>query len=540
MRLIIEGFNKGLIDETTITKMGLAQVTGGLSNQELRIEGCPATDINAMDFYTVFALNKMNGREALNLTPWKDSAIIKMYQWQDPTAKEFSLLFSCLSAAVSASIAVVAVSGGSTTFSTVSFSGTPLSGWAPEIGDGIDITAYAGSAVMTYGDNTMPLMLFTGSSYITPMLGTNAPSGAKTVAAWGSYLFAGNIITSSARDRSRIVWNQPLDPTSWLASNYIDLDVEDGDVITAMRVYKDLLMVFKRHKTFLIKYVGGTSLFDWQRIDNSVGCIGPNALCESEGILYFRGADDFYSFDGTNVPRAISSNIKKLVARDNTDVDYVNEVVSFGDKKQIFFTEAEGSSLRKNKIYIYDIERKGWTKWDVEVSCLGNMLYGHNLEFIDFPDAYETYSNIIGNTVGGTKNTFLAFGTYGGYLQRFGTSDNDLGQAINAYWVSPWIDFGYPDRNKRILRVTVFLDATGDLEYTLDFTAYTDWDGATEAMSKTFTTTGPLLGIAEKRIDFTLPCRALKFKLGINQLNASVTIHKIIIDFLIKGRTLVQ
>lgn len=539
MRLIIEGFNKGLIDEDTITRMGIGQISAGINDQEIRVAGCPATDINAMDFYTRHALNKMNGREVLNTTAWKDSAIIRMYQWQSPLPNEWTLSFSCVSGAVSAAIASVTVSGGTTSFSTISVSGTALTGWAPTIDNMIDIVAYASSAVMTYGDGGLPLALFTGSTYIAPMLGTNAPSGVKTVAAWGSYLFAGNILVGGVRNRSRIVWNQPLDPTSWLASNYIDLDSEDGDVITAMWVLKDVLVVFKKYKTYIVKYVGGISIFDWERIDNAVGCVGPNAICENDGILYFISSDGFYAFDSTRPPYSISDQIENRVNRINSDLEYVCEVDNFDTKGQIFFNVAEGSSTRKNKIYIYDPTSKNWTQWNIGVASISNILYGANLMFIDFPNAYETYSVVIGDA-GGAKDSFLAFGTYDGKLQRFGESSNDLGLALDAYWVSPWIDFGYPDRNKRILRATIFVDSTGANNYDIDFIAYKDWNDTTAVITKTIPTSGSSLDIVEKRIDFTLPFRSLKFKLGINQLNATIVIHKIVFEFLIKGRTLVE
>lgn len=539
MRLIIEGFNKGLIDEETITRMGIGQISAGINDQEIRMAGCPATDINAMDFSTELALDKMEGRESLNSTSWKDSAIIRMYQWQNSSDSPFILALSCASGAVSAAIAVVTRTAGITTFSTVSATTSSLSGWAPGVNDGIDITAYAGSAVMTYGASTMPLAVFNGGNSVAPFLGTNAPSGAKAIAAWGAYLFAGNIQDTTQRYRSRIVWNNPLDVTSWAASNYIDLDTEDGDAITAMWVFKDLLVVFKRYKTFIVKYVGGVSQFDWERVDNSIGCVGPNAVYETDGILYFMGSGGFYAFDGTHIPYCISDNIERKVARSNDDVDYTNEVDGYESKSEVFFTFAEGSSTRKNKVYIYDPEHKSWTKWDIEVACMGNLLYSNNLTYMDFPGAYETYSLIL-EDAGQAKTSFFAFGTYNGYIQKFGASDNDLGLAIDAYWVSPWIDFGYPDRNKRILRVTVFLDATNNTPYTLHLIGYKDWDGSTIAVDNTFTTTGHLLDIAEKRVDFTLPCRSVKFKLAVNQLNAIVSIHKMVVEFLVKGRTLVS
>ena len=537
MRLIIEGFNQGLVDEDVITRMGLANIGEGLNSKEVRISNCPATDINAIDFSTRNCINKINGREELNSTPWKDSAIIRMYQWESSPLLGFSLAFSCVSGATSAAIATVTVSGGSTAFNTITISGTALTGWAPTIDEMIDITTYGGSAVMTYGSD-LPLAVFTGSTYIAPILGTNAPSGAKTVAAWGSYLFAGNVLVDGIRQASRIVWCDPLQGSNWPAAHYMDLDPEDGDAITAMWVLKNVLVVFKRYKTYIVSYVGGVLQFDWERIDNAVGCVGPNAVCEEDGALYFIGPDGCYVFNGTSTPTTISDKIERMMSRVNAEKDYVCEADNYGEKGQIFFNIVEGSSVIKNKIYIYDPLIKNWSKWSISVASLSSITYGANQMFIDFPMAYETYSLRIGDA-GGSKDSFMVFGTYDGKLQKYGESNNDLEAALNAYWVSPWIDFGYPDVNKRIIRVTVFADATGLTTYDTTFTVYQDWNEIIPVITETFNASGVDRAIAEKRIDFTLPCRACKFKININQLNATLIIHKIVVDFLVKGRTLV-
>jgi len=538
MRLIIEGFSQGLIDEDVVTRMGLASPKEGITKQEIRLSDCPASDINAMDFYTRHALNKIQGREVLHLSTWKNSAITRMYQWQNPSSSEFTLAFSCVSGAASASIASVTVSGGSAIFTAVSASGSALAAWSPGLNDMIDIAAYAGSAIMTYGSD-LPLAVYTGSNYIAPLLDTGAPSGAKVIASWGSYLFAGNILVSGTRYRYRIVWNDGLNPNVWPSANFIDLDNEDGDTITAMWLFKDMLVVFKRYRTYIIKYVGGVSIFDWERIDSGIGCVGPNAICEDGGLLYFISDDGFYMFNGVNPPSSITDKIERSANRFNLEPSYAFEADNFGEKGQIFFNIADGSSERKNKIYIYDPVIKNWSKWEISIASLSNILYGGALMHIDFPNAYETYSLKIGDA-GGAHDTFMAMGSYDGFIQRFGVSENDLGIALNSYWISPWIDFGYPDINKRILRVSVFVDSTGIEDYTLTFTGYSDWNDISSVVTKTFSSLANNKDIAEKRLDFTLPLRSFKFKLAINQLNATVTIHKVIIDFLVKGRTLVS
>src|SRR3972149_5456529 len=103
MRLTIRGFSEGLVDEDVITRMGLANLQLDKEEdgtiKEAVFNNCPATDIESMDFYTKHTLSKMRGRESLHISPWKNSAIIRMYQWQATNGIEYALTFSCASGA---------------------------------------------------------------------------------------------------------------------------------------------------------------------------------------------------------------------------------------------------------------------------------------------------------------------------------------------------------------------------------------------------------------------------------------------------------
>jgi hypothetical protein len=100
MRLVVSGFNVGLVDEDAITRMGIAVVQHQKDLQghitDSAIPNCPASDIDGMDFYTRQALNKMKGREAMNTTPWVAAPITRIYQWQDPSTAEHTLVLSCV------------------------------------------------------------------------------------------------------------------------------------------------------------------------------------------------------------------------------------------------------------------------------------------------------------------------------------------------------------------------------------------------------------------------------------------------------------
>lgn len=89
---------------------------------------------------------------------------------------------------------------------------------------------------------------------------THNPSGvpAGTVLCWfHNYLFIANTTTNP----SRIYWSNLGDPTSGYASasQYVDINPNDGDEITALAVFNDDLYVFKNNTIWSLSGFSGTS-----------------------------------------------------------------------------------------------------------------------------------------------------------------------------------------------------------------------------------------------------------------------------------------
>ncbi len=244
MRLSIDGFS-GQVEETVLSKESMVEYKS-TDPQNVTISKLHGADIENIDLAPRGAIAIRGGTQKLGTSPWQNSAIIKSYQWQSAgnTPTSYFLVFSCVSGSTSAAIATVTISGTSTSFTTKSFSS---SGWAPGISDVVDIASFAGSAIFTY-KATFPLASFNGGSSCQWV--TQSPSGARCTAAWGNYLFVGNILSSTGTVRygSRIQWCQAGNIGNWPADYYIDLDVDDGDEITGMWILGDNIVIFKKYK----------------------------------------------------------------------------------------------------------------------------------------------------------------------------------------------------------------------------------------------------------------------------------------------------
>ena len=539
-QLAIDKFTDGMIDENQLSR--LSYPSGA------------CVECEDVVFMPTGAIRKRKGYSKLNTTVWASgNYLTKVSSFNTTAGTNYALAFSITGsptcAAGSACIASVQTTGyGSdvAAFTTISITGaSAASAWAPVIGEPITVANYAASAVMTYwGQASVPLVwpaIAAGTNLIEV---TAMPSGAKVVCAWGNYLFLGNILDDAGTLRlgSRIRWNTSSDIDGWPTAQYIDIDADDGDEITAMCIYKNNLVVFKKYKMFVVHYVGGVLIFEEERISAGIGCVGPNALIDYGGTLYFIGAYTAYKWEGSGEPRPISDKIQGQWDQMNIEHSCISDVDSDDATWQIWFNLATGSSTTKNVVYAFDPRFDSWTRYSLSATCLGGIDYGTTEAYLHKVLAYSSYSERIRDALSNKEGVLCLGGA--GYLYKYGDDDSDDGNPIIGYWISRWLDFGLPHSNKRLLRATAYVERLiADGDYNLHVDLYTDWNTATVAASgsQTVSLSGDVsYPMLEKRIDFTKQLRAAQFKIYTDGADEPFTLHRLLIDWVPKGKTKVS
>ncbi len=520
-KLILQNFKVGMVDEEVLARMDYPD---GSSSDALNVAYSPAG-----------ALAKRKGVEKLHTSAWKASAVSSIYQWTTTGGSDYTFVCSPVSGSLSAAIATMNTTGTEAVFSSILVtSGT----WDPGIDEPISTTAYAGSAVFVFDSMAMGPVAWDGTVPTSAVTLAAAPSGAKVALGWGAYLLLGNVLVGGVRTGSRVYWCDPLIPTSWPAASYNDFDSDDGDYITGLVNFKNYIVVFKKYKMFIFSYVGGTLVFNQQRFSSSIGCVGPNAIYDDGDYLYWIGYYGFYRWGGVGEIEDIGDPIQPSIDNINFLKSPIFDVNADASSYQIWFNIAYGSSAIKNRIYTFDTRFKGWSRYDISASYVYDILYGANMTYATFPGAYSIYGMEIGDALG-EKESLLTIGTYDGFVKKYGLTDSDDGVAIDAEWTSRWLFFGEPDKNKRIIRLTAFIEREGD--YNLNVLVYKDWNDTTLVDTKTVSLSGSVdIKMVEKRIDFTMPCRAVQFKIGTSAVDSPFTLHKLIIEYKLKGRTLVS
>ena len=110
----------------------------------------------------------------------------------------------------------------------------------------------------------------TGSASVV----SGAPLG-KFLVIWEKYAFIFGVRGSPSQGRYSAV----SDYTTWGASNTLNFDTNDGDVITGVRILRGKLYVFKRYSIFRVTYLGSNPTFQVDQIYGR-GCPSHYAIKE--------------------------------------------------------------------------------------------------------------------------------------------------------------------------------------------------------------------------------------------------------------------
>jgi hypothetical protein len=308
-------------------------------------------------------------------------------------------------------------------------------------------------------------------------------------------------------------------------ANFIDVRKDDGDVITGLMPFQDIVLVFKKSSTYQLEF-DGTGQPVITPITNSVGCLSHKSIVAVENDILFLsregvrriGNDPGYlSSSGSTIrTHIISIRITPTVQSFNTQYITKANGLYFNNKYILAYPTTTSSVTN---CIAYDNRFDAWMLWD---TITPNQM----VQYIDSNNMPHFYFM----NDAGTQMYEVVGGTY-----------NDAGTAINSYVVSKSQSFGNPDITNRFVDCTlIFRTIAGQVSITL----YTDNNtqagsavigtnsldgmGLTTIASRAFGTgTGASsttinTDVAE-RVVIGQNSRTLKFKISNSRLNENFT-----------------
>ncbi len=211
-------------------------------------------------------------------------------------------------------------------------------------------------------------------------------------------------------------------------ANYIDVQPNDGDKITALGVFQDVLIIFKQFSIYQMTFDDTGTPFV-QLVTRAAGCIAPRTVENVENDLYF------LSREGVRVlgnEANYFNSIRTSIISQNIDPDILSMLPSsFAKANSIYYQDEYIISIPDsagNLTYTYSYNRvfRAWSKWS-NISARSMAIFvdaDNNTSLLFMPtDATQVYE--------------FTPGTY-----------TDNGVPISCYILSKVFDFKNPDITK--------------------------------------------------------------------------------------------
>lgn len=276
---------------------------------------------------------------------------------------------------------------------------------------------------------TIPQALLPGTSTYIDLTDWDSNWRTHELIGYKNFLIALNTVESGFEYTQRVRWSDASEPnnipSSWDATDptklagFNDLTDAYGYIITG-KPLSDVLYIYTSREIFAVQYVGGTSIFNFRKINGNVGLLSRKAICEYKGNHVFMSKDNIYVFDGVNVQSIVNGNIREQLFRD-IKVEYINniQIIARTQYNEIWVCYPDQSSEGVNThAAVYNMETKAWSfrrlNNYVEISILrkpsdpGVLWNDADYEW-ESSDAYRTWNSkdfgsdiLLGSTSGGS------------------------------------------------------------------------------------------------------------------------------------------
>lgn len=395
---------------TKSAPVGLDKLNGGLNStaSALGLQTSESTDLQNIDFDVFGSIKKRKGYTQLNTSAANSGATCTGLF--NAGFKSGTKLFGAFEDGI---FKMDDLDG---TWDSITLSGTSIT-----TGDNnlLSMTFFDDRLLATNNVDA-PIQWLGGSGAVKAVVPTGLTK-AKWTIDWNNYAFYFNVTVSGTAYPSRGYWSAIKDTTTWPATNFIDVELDNGEEITGVKPLGDRLVVFKENSIYYWLFTGDSDIpFVVIRSASDVGCISGYSIQEVNNGLVFLAYDGLYFFDG--------NDSIKLSDRVNATLD------TFAKNR---FQYAVSAYQRETGHYWLSFSTSGGTShnrcliWDSRNNAF-SLYNGHN----------SNYFTVLLDS--GTEKIY--FGDYAGFVYQAdnGTSDNPSGTAtaIDAYWKSKWFNFG--------------------------------------------------------------------------------------------------
>lgn len=328
-------------------------------------------------------------------------------------------------------------------------------GGVANLGTAANITSIAQlgtptSSLVFFGSSSTGLKKYDGATFGNSTCASTALY--VTVSPWDNRLIQASVGatptgSSATAGTSTVVFSDAGAPETYSANNYDYLHPGDGESITGMVTWRDMVFITKSTRMFIYSGVTasgtGQPIFNYRTVDLPSQVRGSfNVVTAGADGVYLACKDGIYLTVG-GVPQKISQRVNPIF--DGSAGNDLRVAAANGLANVSAGPFSLGWAL--GRLYMAYPTQSGLQQWLVWDSHLDEwMIYRIGDGSVAYP---------VPATVGGELYTVRD----GSTLRFTSTATDDAGTAISSYYQAGWSDFGQPER-KRIREIAVWGSGT--------------------------------------------------------------------------------
>lgn len=228
----------------------------------------------------------------------------------------------------------------------------------------------------TIATNLSDSMQVSTATAFANITGPKAKIVESVVTSGGGFVFAFNIVDGTWGTFNDGWWCSSLnDHATWTVSAATQctrgrLLGAGGPIIAAKRFGQDQIVAYKNTSLAIGRYVGGDVVWQWSDIQ-TVGAVGPRAVCDIGYAHFIVASDGFWLFDGAR-PQRIGAEVRDwfLSNADFANLMYAEAVYDpVNNRVLVFFRKNGGSGLDTCLVWHLATQQWGVATYALETTC---------------------------------------------------------------------------------------------------------------------------------------------------------------------------
>lgn len=215
-----------------------------------------------------------------------------------------------------------------------------------------------------------------------------APQGGLVKVFKDTLFCAGNQVNPTRLYRSDVgapgYWNWSADPT--VEGDYVDLDLDSGDPITALATTLDRVLVGLRDGAAAVWNTGDTAQpIGFQIISKDHGPVGPHAVTSNSYVVHYVSERDIFRTDGSNEENISSPAREDFPSIQNFLRDEVEPTrrrfivaAEYRNKKQLWFAFTPMDGTRNTRTLIYQADLGIWSLYALQLDVVCELEDGND------------------------------------------------------------------------------------------------------------------------------------------------------------------